>query len=191
MYVLNVEKRNEMTKAKKLKKAGLVPGIVYGGNLEETLPIQFSEGEARRLLKHKLKGGNVLLECEGKKLNVLLKEIDCNPVNNQIDNLSFQCLVENEKVESVAQIVLKNRNKMPIMARQFVKEVPYRALPSDLIETIVIDLEKMRAGTSVTVKDLSIYQNPNIKILLEEDKVLLNIIENSKKRQQSSVDEAV
>ncbi len=191
MYVLNVEKRDEMIKAKKLKKAGMVPGCVYGGNLEETLHVQIPEGEARKLLKYKLEGGNVLLECEGKKFNVLLKEIDCNPVSTQIENLSFQNLVENKKVESVAQIVLKNQNKMPIMVQKLLKEIPYRALPSDLVEKIVIDLEKMRAGAHIKVKDLSIYQNPNIKILVDTDKPVLNITENSKRRQQSPVNEAV
>ncbi len=80
---------------------------------------------------------------------------------------------------------------MPIMVQKLLKEIPYRALPSDLVEKIVIDLEKMRAGAHIKVKDLSIYQNPNIKILVDTDKPVLNITENSKRRQQSLVNEAV
>ena len=112
MYVLNVEKRNEMIKAKKLKKAGMVPGSVYGGDLKETLLIQIPEGEARKLLKSKLKGGNLTLECDGKRFNVLLKEIDCNPVNSQIDNLSFQNLIEDEKVVHSLRVVSKIDNSV-------------------------------------------------------------------------------
>lgn len=191
MYVLNVEKRNEMIKAKKLKKTGMVPGIVYGGDLKETLLIQIPEGEARKLLKSKLKGGNLTLECDGKKINVLLKEIDCNPVNKQIDNLSFQNLIEDEKVISVAHIILKNRNKTPLMVQRLMKEIPYRALPSDLIEKVEIDLEKIRTGVQIKVKDLPIYQNPNIEILLESDILVLNVTENSRRKPQYHTEEAV
>lgn len=191
MYVLNVEKRNEMIKAKKLKKAGMVPGSVYGGDLKETLLIQIPEGEARKLLKSKLKGGNLTLECDGKRFNVLLKEIDCNPVNSQIDNLSFQNLIEDEKVVSVAHILVKNKNKMPVMVQKLMKEIPYRALPSNLIEKIEIDLEKIRAGAQLKVKDLPIYQNPNIEILLEPDMLVLNVVENSRRKQQVHIEEAV
>jgi len=188
---LNVEKRNENIKAKKLKKIGMVPGIVYGGNLEETLLIQIPEGDARKLLRNKLKGGNLILDYDGKKLNVILKEIDCNPVNKEIQNLSFQNLIENEKVVSTAQIIILNKNKLPITVRQLMKEIPYRALPCDLIEKVVIDLDRKITGNSLKVEDLPIYKNPNIETLVESDRLVFNIIENSKKQQEIQIDEAV
>ena len=182
MYILNYEKRDELIKAKKLKKLGFVPGIIYGGNIEDTVMIQIPEGEAKKLLRYKLKGGNVMLICGEEKHNVLLKEIDCNSVNNQIENLSFQSLKDNEKVTSSAQIVLKNLNKMPVMVLQLLKEIPYRALPSELVEKVVLDVEKMRDYTQIKINDLPIYKNPNIDILVDADRPVLNIIDNSKKR---------
>ena len=191
MDILNVEKRNEMIKAKKLKKSGMVPGCVYGGNLKETMLVQIQEREANKLLKYKTKGGTLILECEGKKHSVLLKEIDCNPVTDQINNLSFQKLVEDEKVASVAQIVLLNQNKIPNLVLKLLHEIPYKAMPSDLIEKVEIDLENMQAGTQLKVKDLPIYQNQDIEILLDADEMVLNVVENTKKQQLSQVEETV
>lgn len=191
MYSLSVEKRNETIKAKKLKKSGFIPGVIYGGNIEDTLLIQIPEGEAKKLLKNKLKGGNLILNYDSKNLNVLLKEIDLNPVTNQIDNLSFQKLVENEKVVSAAQIILINQNKLPTMVYQLLQEIPYKAMPADLIEKVEIDLENLQAGTQLKLKDLPIYQNPNIEVLLDADEDVLNVVENSKKSEQSQAEEAV
>lgn len=181
MYSLKVEKRNELDKARKLRKAGLIPGSIYGGDLKETLLIQIPEKEANKLLKEKSKGGNVILEYEGKQLNVLLKDTSYCAINSQVEDINFQSLVEGEVVTSVAQVVLLNKNKVQRMVQQLLKEVTYKALPSNLVEKIELDLTKMRDHRRVMVKDLSIFQNSNVEVLDPGDTMVLSIAESAKK----------
>ncbi|MCD8198456.1 MAG: hypothetical protein LUE24_15065 [Lachnospiraceae bacterium] len=45
-------------------------------------------------------------------MNVLIKEIHYNAMKNQYDEVDFQALVSDEKVHSVAEIVLVNHDKV-------------------------------------------------------------------------------
>ncbi|MEG2372639.1 MAG: 50S ribosomal protein L25, partial [Hydrogenoanaerobacterium sp.] len=71
MYSLNAEKRNEQLKCKQLRKQGIIPVNVYGGDLKETLLFQISLIDANRMLKTKAKGSTVMLNLGDKKLSVL------------------------------------------------------------------------------------------------------------------------
>ena len=53
MDVIKVEKRNEGAKAKQLRRSGLVPCCVYGGNLAEPISIQMDQQTASQLFRTK------------------------------------------------------------------------------------------------------------------------------------------
>lgn len=175
MYTIDVEKRDSAIKAKKLRKNGIVPCSISDGKSKETQLIQISEGSAKKLLKEKGKGGNVLIHCEDQTYNVIIKEIEHNQLNNQIETITFQCLNENEYVNSTARVVLINRDKVPTLVQQSVEEIPYCALAQDLIEEIVIDLAKMSSGSTLKIKDLCIWTNKKIKVRMNEENLVLHV----------------
>ncbi|MEG1293186.1 MAG: 50S ribosomal protein L25 [Clostridium sp.] len=180
MYTLNAEKRDLSVKAKKLRTMGMVPGTVYGGSLKENLQIQIEDGEVRKLLKAKGKGGNVVLVCGDDKLNVLLKEMSYAPATRAIESMSFQSLLADELVTATAQIVLINKDKTVLLAQQILDEVPYRTLPAHLVEKIEIDMATVTAGSCIKIEDLDIAKNPNIEVLMPADSQVVNIIESYK-----------
>ena len=49
MDVIKVEKRNEQAKANQLRRSGLVPCCVYGGDLPESISIQMDQQTANKL----------------------------------------------------------------------------------------------------------------------------------------------
>lgn len=53
MDVIKVEKRNERAKAKQLRRSGLVPCCVYGGDLAEPISIQMDQQAANQLFRTK------------------------------------------------------------------------------------------------------------------------------------------
>ncbi|MDD2957007.1 MAG: hypothetical protein PHR92_00525 [Lachnospiraceae bacterium] len=180
MYQLEVKIRDKAVKAKKLRKNGIVPGSIGGGGLTETILIQMPEGDAKRLLKSKGKGGNLLLVCEDKKWNVLLKEVKRDIATQQIEDLVFQSLVETEQVGGTAKIILKNKDMVATMVQLLIEEIPYKALPSKLVETIEIDLGELKQGDKVKIEDLEIWKNPDVEVLMEPDNLVLNIVTDSK-----------
>ncbi len=178
MDTLKAEKRDLQVKAKKLRREGYVTGNIIGREIEGSIPVKFRAQEAERVFRAKKKGSQLCLDVEGQKMNVLIKEIHYNAMKNQYDEVDFQALVSDEKVHSVAEIVLVNHDKvMEGIVQLVLEEISYSALPSALVEKIEIDVGKMKPGDSVKVADLPIASNPDVDLNTSRDAVVLLITE--------------
>lgn len=180
MYNLKAEYRDQNAKAKQLRRAGIVPACIYGVNLEESILLQIPLADTIRFLNEKSKGTTLAIAVGRKKHNVLFKEITREPVSGQVEHLEFQSLVSDEAINSVAQVVLINKDKNQNIIQQHIEEIPHTALPKHLVESVTIDLDGMPAGTTVKVEDLDIAKNKNVKLLIGEDTMVINIIDRSK-----------
>ncbi len=178
MYTMHVEKRDTGIKSKQLRNSGFIPGNVYGGGLKESLLIQVPQTEAARLLKEKTAGNTISLLIGKKKYGVMLKEIGRDPASNKLEHLSFQNLDNSKTVATAARVVLLNREKVTNTIQQRLYDIPYKALPSDIVEEIVIDLDGMPVGTYLRVKDLDIAQNPDIELTIDPEDLVLSINES-------------
>ena len=81
-----------------------------------------------------------MLEVDGQTYDALIKEIDFDTLKGQLLEIDFQALVSNEKVHSVAEIILLNHEAVQGgVIQQMLQEVSYRALPAALIDKIRVD----------------------------------------------------
>ena len=92
MNTLKAERRNMQTKAKRLRREGFVTGNVFGREIKESIPVQMQKADVERLLKTKNKGSQIMLELEGEQIDVLIKEVDYNPLKGAVDEIDFQAL---------------------------------------------------------------------------------------------------
>ena len=180
MFTLNAENRDMSLKPKQLRRKGIIPGVLYGKNLKESLSIQLSQTEAARFLKSNSAGSKVELAIGDKKFPALFREAAYKPATNELEHLSFQTLLAGEIVTSTARIVLINREKVAGMILQPQSEISYRALPSHLVEKIEIDLDGMQAEVGIRISDLDIAKNPDIEILNPLDTMVLSITDARK-----------
>jgi len=73
MDVIKVEKRNEQAKANQLRRSGLVPCCVYGGDLPESISIQMDQqGQANCSTPRE--GSKVGLELDGHVIPTQIKD---------------------------------------------------------------------------------------------------------------------
>lgn len=175
MYNLKAECRDKSVKAKKLRRNGIVPASIYGRNLEESILIQIPLVDTNRFLSTITKGSALTIELDDKKYNVLFKAIAYEPVSRQVEHIEFQHIVSDEAVNSVAKIILTNREKNQNLIQQHINEIPYNALPRNFVQDIVIDLDGITAGTTIKIEDLDIAKNEDIKLGLPEDTVVLTV----------------
>lgn len=176
MYELLYEKRDLKVKAKKIRKNGMIPCNILDGKKKETLHIQVMDGDARKLLREKGKGGVISLKSnDGDSYHVIIKDISVMSLNNEIENITFQLLNEDEYVNSFARIILKNKDMAQTMINQVITEIPYRSLPQDLVEEVQIDLSVMKSGTGLALKNLPIWNNDKLSFGLKEDTVIVYI----------------
>ena len=117
-----------------------------------------------------------MLEVDGKTYDVLIKEIDYDAMKNQVTEIDFQALVSNEKVHSVAEVVLLNHEKvLDGILQQKLEEISYKALPAALVDRVEIDVESMKIGDAVLVKDLAIASNPDIDLMTDPEAVVVTV----------------
>ena len=148
-------------KAKRLRREGYVVGNVFGREMKESIPVKMVKRDVEKLLKTDHKGSQIMLDVDGTVYDVLIKNVDYNPVAGQIDSIEFQALVSNEKVHSVAEIVLVNHEKIAEgVLQEDLNEVAYMAYPASLVDQVMVDVGEMKIGDVIRVKDLSLAARP-------------------------------
>lgn len=177
MENMSVQKRDFAVKAKKMRRLGMIPGSVFGSSLPEPVAIQMEESAARKLIRRKREGSKLLLDIEGQNILVQLKEKSLNTLNGEILHLSFQALVEDEKVNSVIHILLANDEKFGGQLEKMFMEIPYAALPGDMIDTITIDVDSLKTGDILTIKDIPELVSDKIELQADRDEIVLRINE--------------
>ncbi len=178
MNTLKAERRDMKTKAKKLRREGFVTGSIFGREMEETIPLQFEKGAIERLLKEEGKGGQVMLEVEGKTYDALIKEVDYNPLKGYVDEIDFQALVSGEQVHSTAEIHLINEDKLVAgVPQQMLHEIAFKALPSALVDKVEIDVGEMKVGETLRVADLPIAHTEGLTLTTDPESTVVTITE--------------
>lgn len=176
MTTLKSEKRDLSVKAKKLRREGFTTGVLFGKEMEESIPLQFSEVDALRFIKSSSKGSQVTLELGNEKISAILKSMDYNPMNKQIMALDFQALVKGEKISTTVPIKLENQDTAQGIVEQELNEIHYKADPANLLDTIVIDIQTLDPSVkSLSVKDLNLTKGKDIQLVTPEDALVFHI----------------
>lgn len=164
-------------KAKKLRRDGYVVGNVFGKELKDSIPVMMDKKDVDRLLKTDHKGSQIILEVDGQPYDVLIKNIDVNALAHRIDSIEFQALVSNEMVHSVAEVIILNHDKITEgVVQTELSEISYKALPAALVDHVPVDVNGMKIGDTVRVKDLDIASNPDIQIKNDPDAIVVTVI---------------
>ena len=177
MTTLKVQRRNMETKAKKLRREGYVTGNLFGKEIEGSIPLQIEKQEAERIERECMKGSQLYLELDGKTYDVLIKEMDYRPMDHQILEMDFQALVKGEKVHSVAEVILLNKEKVTEgVLEQLLEEIAYKATPEELVEKVEIDCAALRLCDTLKVADLDIAKNDKIDLQTDLDAPIVSIL---------------
>lgn len=191
MNTLKAEKRDMSIKAKRLRREGYVTGNVFGKEIKGSIPIKLEKSAVDRLLKTHRRGSQVMLDIDGESMDVLLKEINFNPLKGQVDEIDFQALVKGEKVQSVAEVILENHDKVASGVLQLIlEEVPYRAMPGDLVEKVIIDVGNLKAGDSIKVGDLDMAKNEKVDLLIDPETIIVTVSESRNVVEEDTAKEA-
>lgn len=177
MNTFKVQKREMDKKAKQVRREGFVTGNLFGKDIDGSIPLVIERKEAEKIQRECLKGSQLYLELDGKKYDVLLKELDYDFMKNQILEIDFQSLVKGEKVHTVAEIVLQHKDKVAAgVLEQLLTEISYKAVPEAIVDRIDVDCSKLRIGDTLTVADLDIAKNKDIEIVTHMDTPVVSVI---------------
>lgn len=177
MNTLKAQRRETTEKAKRLRREGYVTGNLFGRQIEGSILLKIEKKEAERIMRECMKGSQIMLEVEGKEYDVLIKEMDYDAMTRSILEIDFQELVKGEKVHSVAEIILHNKDKVIEGAlEQLLEEVAYKATPEHLVDKIDVDCSTLHLGDTITVGDLAIAKNKDVDVVTHLDSVVVTVL---------------
>jgi large subunit ribosomal protein L25 len=144
-------------KAFDLRKAGMIPGVVYGKGLKENLNVSLVLKDFLQILK----AGDRLIDLDagGSPLRVLLKAVQHGTYDHEILHADFRAVSDDEIIEVVLDIELEGAADAPGMREggmleQNLHQIGARCLPKDLPEKVVVDVSAIALGDVLYVKDL-------------------------------------
>ncbi len=148
--------------SRRLRRAGQVPGIVYGGTGAPTA-IQIEHNPLWHALHKEAFHSSILdLEIDGKSEKVLLRDFQNHPYKQLIMHIDFQRVNAQEKIHMRVPLHFHGEENSPAvklsagLVSHVITELDVTCLPGDLPEFISVDLSGLEAGKSVHVSDLKL-----------------------------------
>lgn len=174
------------TKAKKLRKSGLIPAVVYKGG-KESVNIKLKQEDLFHAL-HTSAGENVLitLKVEGEKKarsrTCLLKEIQKDPVKDDIIHVDLNEISLTEKIKVKIPVHSHGEPEGVVtdggVLDHALWEIEIECLPTDIPEKITVEVAPMKIGDTVYIKDLEV--PPGVKILNDPELTVLSVVPPAK-----------
>ncbi len=157
-----------------LRREGLVPGVVYGHNIESK-NIQLKKNEIEKILNRYEIGSTVDVEINGKIIMTIIKDIQRHITKKDVMHIDFQELTAGEKVRVKIPLHLVNKslveNDRSVVQEQL-KEIEIQTIPQYLPQAIQVDVSGLELGGTIKVSDLDIYNDENIEILSDPEQIV-------------------
>lgn len=195
-YKISAEKRSEQGKgaSRRLRHAGKLPGIIYGGG-KEPLAITLIHSEVlRRLEEEGFYSQIITVDVEGAAEVVVLRDLQRHPSKPFILHMDLQRINENEEIGvHVPLHFLNEENSVGVKAggqvmHQLV-EVEISALPKALPEFIEVDVSGLDVGDAVHLSDLKLPKGVSLPELDQGEEHDLSVVSIHKIKGSASDDE--
>ncbi|HET6604464.1 MAG TPA: 50S ribosomal protein L25/general stress protein Ctc [Xanthomonadaceae bacterium] len=148
--------------SRRLRRAGKVPAIVYGGHKDPT-SIQLEHETVFRTSQSEWFYSAILdLKVADSTEKVLLRDMQRHPFRQQIMHLDFQRVSENEAIRIRVPLHFLNQSKSPagkisgVVISHNLVDVEVSCLPRDLPEYIEVDLATLEVGDIVHLSEIEL-----------------------------------
>jgi large subunit ribosomal protein L25 len=174
MQTLKATKRSKVESLALIRSNGMVPAVVYGALVENT-SISVSSIDFSKVLKTGGESSAIGLDLEGKKIDVLIHDVQVDPVKGSPIHIDFLAIDMNKPVE--VTIPLEFTGVAPAEKSglgslvKVLHEVEIKALPKDLPHTITVDISTLEDLThQIHIKDIVL--PTGVTMITAEDEVV-------------------
>ncbi len=148
--------------SRRLRHAGKVPGIVYGG---ATAPLQIEldhNALYHALRKESFHASVLTLTVDGTRESVLLRDTQWHPYKQQVLHVDFQRVDKDHKIHVKVPLHFLNADTAPGVKlgggkpHHIVNELDMECLPGSLPEFIEVDMGALEVGHAIHANDLKL-----------------------------------
>lgn len=164
--------------SRRLRRAGRVPGILYGGD-QGAVNIELDHRELmRHLTNEKFHASILTLKLEGNAEPVLLRAFNMHPFKPQVQHVDFQRVSKDRKIHMKVPLHFVNQETSPGVKEQagvithVLNELDIECFPDDLPEFVEVDLGAITVGSSVHARELKLPKGVEAVLHKDEDPVV-------------------
>ena len=148
--------------SRRLRRSGKVPGIVYGAS-DQAQVIELDHKAILLQLRHEAFHSSILaMNVDGKKQNVLLRDVQMHPWKQEVLHIDFQRVDAKQKIHMRVPLHFMNEDVAPGVkvgggvVNHIMTDVEISCLPADLPEFLEVDLAQAELGASVHLSEVKL-----------------------------------
>lgn len=157
-------------KNKVLLKEGFIPAVIYNSK-KESRNVMLDSSIAKKLVRE-VKSTTILdIELDDKIFKAIVKEIDFNPVTDELRHISFFEIDETKDMIFTIPFELIGiapavKNNLGVLV-QVLNDIEVRCKVNEIIPSFIVDISKLEhPGQSISVDELNI---PEVMGIINED----------------------
>ena len=169
--------------SRRLRNAGKVPGIVYGGEGEPQL-IELDHNALWQALKKEAFHSSVLdMDLAGQASQVLRRDVQVHPFRQQVLHIDFQRVSARQKIHMKIPLHYQGEEESPAvkldkcLISHILTELEVSCLPADLPEAINVDLSTLEKGATLTLSDVQLPKGVEAVLHGQDNPVLVSVVQ--------------
>ena len=145
---------------KKLLRDGITPAVLYNAKGDST-NVQISTDIASKIAREATSTTIMELELEGKTVKAIVKDLDINPLTEQLRHISFFEIDESKEMLFDIPFVIEGKspavkNNLGILVK-VLPSIELKGKLSDLVDNIVINISTLEhPGQTIGVNDITL-----------------------------------
>ncbi|OAQ20580.1 50S ribosomal protein L25/general stress protein Ctc [Thermosulfurimonas dismutans] len=181
-FTVEVRKKTGKEMAKKLRRQGLIPAILYGPQTDP-LPLAAKVNELKRILQRH-RGESLIFNLtvvdngNTSQRMALIKELQYHPVTDEIIHADFYEIRMDRPVEVDVPIKVVGKAKgveKGGLLELIMREITVSCLPNQIPDSIEVDVTELDIGDTLHVRDLT--PPEGMKFVEDPDEPVVTIIE--------------
>ena len=175
--------------ARRLRRAGRVPAVVYGAAEAESISLDAKE--AQRLFRHASESTIISLATGGGDRDVLIKDYQTDRVTDTLLHVDFLEVVAGRTLRTHVPLRFVGT---PIGVRQggiletLLRDLHVECLPKDLPEHLEVAIEGLDGGQSIHVRELDVADA--VRVLSPPDQVVCLVAHRAADLEEEETDES-
>ena len=177
MNTLTATKRSKADKLSIIRNNGMIPAVVYGVRVENTM-ISVPNIDFEKILKIAGESSTIVLnlkdgENKDKKIDVLIHDMQLDPIRGNPIHVDFLAIDMNKPVEVAIPIEFTGiapaeKEGFGVLVKTL-HEIDVEALPKDLPHNVVVDVSTLlNLDDQIHVKDIILPKDVTMKTSMDE-----------------------
>ncbi len=184
-FVLDAETRSDKGKgaSRRLRRAGKVPAIIYGGE-GEAQSVTLEHTQVSHRLENEAFYSHILtLNVDGKPQEAILRDLQRHPVKPIIMHMDFNRISQDRAIHVRVPLHFVNEEQCAGVKQEggviskLVTEIEVACLPKDLPEYIDVDLLEVELGSAVHLSEIQVPEGVQISALVSggDDVIVVSV----------------